>query len=104
MRPSVAAWTAARWIGPGRGYIDPVKEAQASAMRMDNLTSTMEMEAADQGLDHIDLLDQAEREQMEMRARGLTRRSAAGKPDSSDGQKDDGQKDDGSSPPRDSEK
>lgn len=71
------AWTQARWIGPGRGYIDPVKEAQASAMRMDNLTATLEDECAEQGGDHIDKLDQLEREAIEMKKRGLQRRPLA---------------------------
>jgi hypothetical protein len=28
-------WAACRWIGPGRGWIDPVKEVQASQMKID---------------------------------------------------------------------
>jgi len=36
----------ARWIGPARGYVDPVKEAEAAALRMESMTSTLEDECA----------------------------------------------------------
>lgn len=52
------AWTAARWIGPGRGWIDPVKEAEASALRMEGLVSNLEIECADQGLDFEENVEQ----------------------------------------------
>lgn len=68
-----AAYLACRWIGPGRGYVDPVKEAQASTLRMNSLTSTLEKENADQGLDWEETLDQAQIEEEELKARGLTR-------------------------------
>ncbi len=29
-----AAWTRCKWIGPGRGWVDPVKEAKAAQLRM----------------------------------------------------------------------
>jgi len=48
----------AKWIGPGRGYMDPTKEAQASQIRMDTMTSTLEIECAEQGLDYYDVLEQ----------------------------------------------
>jgi lambda family phage portal protein len=70
-----AAWSLSRWIGPGRGYIDPVKEAEAGALRMETLVSTLELECADQGLDHIEILDELELEAEELAARGLTRQS-----------------------------
>ena len=69
------AYMRARWIGPGRGYIDPVKEAEASALRMESLTSTLEHECAEQGHDYEDVLDQIEREDAALKARGLTRMS-----------------------------
>lgn len=31
-----AAWCRCKWIGPGRGWVDPVKEAQASQIRMES--------------------------------------------------------------------
>jgi lambda family phage portal protein len=69
------AYLRAIWIGPGRGYIDPVKEAQASAIRMDSLTSTLEIECAEQGLDYEDVLDQREREEQDLKTRNLVRPS-----------------------------
>lgn len=67
------AWVASRWIGPGRGYVDPTKEAEASAMRMDNLTSSLQDECAEQGADWEETLDQIAREDEELAARGLSR-------------------------------
>ena len=67
------AYLAARWIGPGRGYVDPVKEAQSAGIRMDNLTSTLEDECAETGSDWEDVLDQAAIEKEELAARGLVR-------------------------------
>lgn len=72
-----AAYLGARWIGPGRGYVDPVKEAEASSTRMGALTSTLERECAEQGADWEDVVDQIAREEAELKARGLTRIVAA---------------------------
>ena len=69
------AWVHARWIGPGRGYVDPVKEAEAAALRMEGMISTLEIECAEQGLDYEDTLDQIAREEEELKSRGLTRLS-----------------------------
>lgn len=51
-------YTRAKWIGPGRGWIDPVKEAEAAQIRMATGISTLEMECAEQGLDYNDVIDQ----------------------------------------------
>lgn len=67
-----AAYVAANWIGPGRGYIDPVKEAQASQMRRQNLTSTLQDECAEQGRDWEEVLDQTAREKQRLDELGLT--------------------------------
>lgn len=53
------AFTRARWLGPGRGYVDPVKEAEGASMRMSSLTSTLERECAEQGEDYEEVLAQA---------------------------------------------
>ncbi|MFC5391630.1 phage portal protein [Bosea vestrisii] len=68
-----AAWLAGRWIGPGRGYVDPVKEAESAALRMETMVSTLEMECAEQGLDYEEVLDQIAREEQELTDRKLTR-------------------------------
>jgi lambda family phage portal protein len=44
------AYAACRWMGPPRGWIDPVKEAQAAVLRMDAGLSTLKQECAEQGL------------------------------------------------------
>jgi lambda family phage portal protein len=71
------AYLCARWIGPSRGYVDPVKEAQAAGIRMDQLTSTLEAECALAGEDWLDVLDQAAIEKDELGARGLMRAISA---------------------------
>lgn len=66
-----AAYCRAQWIGPGRGYIDPVKEAQAAVLRMRARISTLEREAAEQGGDWEMDLHQLAREQAEFERLGL---------------------------------
>lgn len=56
------AWTRARWRMPGRGWVDPLKEAQGAAMRIALGVSTLEREAAEQGLDWEENLRQKARE------------------------------------------
>lgn len=67
-----AAWSRCKWIGPGRGWIDPVKEAQASQIRMEAGLSTLEDECAMQGLDWEEVLEQRAREKAKLRELGLT--------------------------------
>ena len=69
------AWTRSKWIGPGRGWVDPVKEAQASKIRMENNLSTLEEECASQGLDWEEVLEQRAREQSKMQQLNLTQES-----------------------------
>jgi lambda family phage portal protein len=52
-----AALTHAAWIGPARGWVDPVKEAQAAVLRMDGRLSTAEQECGENGLWWEDVLD-----------------------------------------------
>lgn len=55
-----ACWTRCRWIGPGRGWVDPVKEAQAAQIRMASFITTLEDECAElTGGDWREKLDQA---------------------------------------------
>lgn len=68
-----AAWLRSAWIGPGRGLIDPVKEAQASGIKIDGLISTLEREAAEQGDDWEMILEQQEHENAEIERRRLLR-------------------------------
>ena len=66
-----AAYCACRWIGDGRGWVDPMKEAQASGERIRNNVSTLEREAAEQGLDWEEVLEQRAREEAFARSLGL---------------------------------
>ncbi|ACO74644.1 Phage portal protein, lambda family [Laribacter hongkongensis HLHK9] len=67
-----AAWCRASWIGPGRGWVDPVKEAQAAKIRMETGISTLQAECAEQGLDWEEVMEQRAREQAKARELGLT--------------------------------
>lgn len=72
------AYLKGRWIGPGRGYVDPVKEAQGASLRMGSMISTLEAECADQGRDLEETLDQIAREEEMLSERKLTRVLSAG--------------------------
>ncbi|MEI4485606.1 phage portal protein [Frigidibacter sp. MR17.14] len=62
-RENWTAYTRAKWIGPGKGFVDPVKEAQAAAMRVSLGLSTLEDEAAElTGSDHLENMEQIQRE------------------------------------------
>jgi lambda family phage portal protein len=64
-------YTRAKWIGPGRGWIDPVKEAEAAQLRMAAGISTLEAECAEQGLDYNDVIDQRQVEKQRLQEAGL---------------------------------
>lgn len=66
------AYSRAKFIFGGRGWIDPVKEAQASVLRMAAGLSTLERECAEQGDDFEDLLDQQAAERDMREERGLS--------------------------------
>jgi lambda family phage portal protein len=66
------AYARCLWIGPGRGWIDPVAEKQGAVLGMDAGLSTLEMECAENtGEDWEDILDQRAREVQAFRDRGL---------------------------------
>jgi capsid protein len=67
-----AAWTRCKWIGPGRGWVDPVKEAKAAQLRMQIGLSTLEDECAAQGLDWEEVLEQLAREKAKIMELGLS--------------------------------
>jgi len=66
-----ALYTRAKWIGPGRGWIDPVKEAEAAQVRLATGISTLEAECAEQGLDYNDVIDQRAIEKQRLQEAGL---------------------------------
>lgn len=62
-------YTRASWIGPGWGWVDPVKEVRASRESIDGYLSTLADEASAQGRDWEDVVDQRTREMAEIRRR-----------------------------------
>ncbi|MCW7550512.1 phage portal protein [Photorhabdus sp. APURE] len=68
-----AAYCRAQWMGPGRGWVDPVAEKKGAILGMDAGLSTLEMEAAENaGEDWEEMLDQRKRELDAFKERGLT--------------------------------
>ena len=67
-----AAYMRCRWIGPGRGWVDPVKERQGAVLGMDAGFDTLENVAGEMsGADWRDVLDQRKREVVAFTERGL---------------------------------
>lgn len=56
------AYSRAEWMGPGRGWVDPVAEKQGAVLGMDGCLSTLQMECEEQGLDYEEVLFQRKRE------------------------------------------
>lgn len=65
------AWTRCDWIGPGRGHIDPLKEANATKVEYQMNLTTLEKEAAERGEDWEELLSQRAEEKRRMKELGL---------------------------------
>ncbi|NID15391.1 phage portal protein [Luteibacter yeojuensis] len=57
-----AMYSRAEWMGPARGWIDPVAEKQGSVLGMDAGLSTLQLECMEQGLDYEEVLEQRARE------------------------------------------
>lgn len=71
------AYCRCRFIFGGKGWVDPVKEAQASVLRMEAGLTTLEQECAEQGLDYEEVLDQQAVEHQMRAARGLAQPSSS---------------------------
>jgi lambda family phage portal protein len=71
------AYSRCRFIFGGKGWVDPVKEAQAAVLRVAGGLSTLEQECAEQGLDFEEVLDQRQIERQMMVDRGLNPDAAA---------------------------
>lgn len=53
-----AAYSGCAWIGPGRGFVDPVKEALGAQLRIEAGLSAQQIEAAElSGMDFEEILD-----------------------------------------------
>lgn len=76
-----AHYSRAKWMGPGRGYVDPVKEKQGAILGMDAGLSTLEEEAADLGgADWREVVNQRAVEVARFRELGLELPKWAGEP------------------------
>lgn len=58
----MSSWTCARWVSQGWAWVDPLKEAEASTLAIEKGLSTQSREAANQGRDFYDLVDERVRE------------------------------------------
>ncbi len=67
-----AEYARCKWVGPGRGWIDPTREPEGSKTKIAAGLSTLEREAEEgDGSDWIENLDQIELEDREARKRGI---------------------------------
>lgn len=83
-----AGYGRARWIGPAKGWVDPVAEREGAWLGLEIGLSNLEDEAAEQGLDWLDNLDQLEIEKKAYEDRGLSRPSWMGASGSNNAAKD----------------
>lgn len=68
---AAGAYSRARWLGPARGWVDPTKEPQGTILRLESGTSTLDDEAAEQGKDWEEVLQQAAIERAAYKAAGV---------------------------------
>jgi len=73
-----ALYSRATWMGPPRGWIDPVAEKKGAILGMDAGLSTLQQESIDQGQDWEEILDQRAREIEGFKSRGIPVPSWAG--------------------------
>ncbi|MGE4553963.1 MAG: phage portal protein, partial [Desulfovibrionaceae bacterium] len=69
---AMADYLPVRWIGPARGYVDPVKEIQAYIKGLDAGLFTYADAVAEQGADWEETMEQCGREARRRRQLGLT--------------------------------
>jgi capsid protein len=65
-------WMRVSWVGPGWGWVDPVKEVESSTLAIGGGLSTLADECAAQGRDWEDVMNQRKREKDLMDELGLT--------------------------------
>lgn len=66
------AYSRAKWMGPGRGWVDPVAEKKGAILGLDAGMSTLEKEVGDsEGDDWEEVIDQRAIEQARFKERGL---------------------------------
>lgn len=65
------AYSSVLWIGPGKGWVDPVKEKQGAMLGIEMGLSTLERECAESGTDWRDNIAQRAREIEEFKRMGI---------------------------------
>lgn len=65
------AYAAAMWLRPGRGWTNPLDEIRASSLSVQSSLSTLEIEAAEQGLDLDEVIDQRKIEIQKFKDAGI---------------------------------
>lgn len=73
-----AMYARAQWMGPARGWIDPVAEKQGAVLGMDAGLSTLQIECMEQDLDWEEVLDQRKRELEKFKELGIQAPTWAG--------------------------
>lgn len=86
-------YTRAQWIGGGWGWVDPVKEVMSSKLAIDYGLSTLAEEAAGQGRDWEEVLEQRAREEAFIRELGLAIAAAKAAASTGRGNKNAGEND-----------
>lgn len=75
----VPAWVRARWIAPGWSWVDPLKEVKASREAIAGNISSLADEAAGQGKDWEEILEQRAREEQKRKELDLPEMTANSK-------------------------
>lgn len=65
-------YTRSRYLGPGRGWLNPIDEPAGSILRMEGSLTTLERELADQGEEFDEIVAERKAELDEFKAMGLT--------------------------------
>ena len=84
------AWSGCTWMGASMGHVDPLKEVNAAAARIQNNITTQEQEASEyNGNDWAANIRQRKREVEAMRDMGITQEAEQAKPANIDDEEDD---------------
>ena len=84
------AWSGCNWMGASMGHVDPLKEVNAAAARIQNNITTQEQEASEyNGNDWAANIRQRKREVEAMRDMGITQEAEQAKPANIDDEEDD---------------
>lgn len=84
------AWSGCTWMGASMGHVDPLKEVNAAAARIQNNITTQEQEASEyNGNDWAANIRQRKREVEAMRDMGITQEAEQAKPANNDDEEDD---------------